>query len=44
MVGKPIRWSLAIVALVAGLTVVAAPVHAQTMTGQVKGKVVDAQN
>jgi tetratricopeptide (TPR) repeat protein len=42
MVGKPIRWSLAICVLVAGLAFVAAPAYAQT--GQVKGKVVDAQN
>lgn len=42
MVGKPIRWSLAICALVAGLALVAAPASAQT--GQVKGKVIDAQN
>lgn len=42
MVGKPIRWSLSICALVLGLALVAAPASAQT--GQVKGKVVDANN
>ncbi len=42
MVGTPIRWSLAICALAAGLALVAAPASAQT--GQVRGKVVDAQN
>lgn len=42
MVGKPIRWSFAICALVLGLALVAAPASAQT--GQVKGRVVDGQN
>ena len=42
MVGTPIRWSLAICAAVLGLALVAAPAGAQT--GQLKGKVVDAQN
>lgn len=42
MVGTPIRWSLAICAAVLGLALVAAPAVAQT--GQLKGKVVDAQN
>jgi len=42
MVGTPIRWSLAICALAAGLALVAAPASAQT--GQIRGKVVDAQN
>jgi tetratricopeptide (TPR) repeat protein len=42
MVGTPIRWSLTICSLVLGLALVAAPASAQT--GQLKGKVVDAQN
>lgn len=42
MVGTPIRWSLVICSAVLGLALVAAPAGAQT--GQIKGRVVDAQN
>lgn len=42
MVGTPIRWSVAVCVAVLGLALVAAPAAAQT--GQIKGKVVDAQN
>ena len=41
MVGSRIRWSMALCAAVLGLVLVAAPAVAQT--GQLKGKVVDAQ-
>ena len=43
MVGTPIRWSLALGAAVLGLALAAAPSSAQQV-GQIKGKVVDAQN
>lgn len=43
MVGTPIRWSLALGAAVLGLALAAAPASAQQV-GQIKGKVVDAQN
>ena len=43
MVGTPIRWSVAICAAALGLALAAAPAGAQQV-GQVKGKVVDAQN